>query len=132
MAPIYVVRKSAWRALTPLRILFFWLIIPLIVILVRVVQLKHEIIEFYPDKIIQKSGVIAKKEKRSSFTGVMGTSVDQGVLGRMLNYGDVRVDVAGKWDIDTEGVKAPRALQNFLESHLVQVNNFNTVNTLIG
>ncbi len=95
MTPIYTVRKSACRAFTPLRILFIWLIIPLIVIIVRIIQLKCEIIEFYPDKIIQRSGWLSKKEKRSAFTGVMGVSVSLGIMGRLFHYGDVNVDVAG-------------------------------------
>ncbi len=128
--PIYVVRKSICRAFTPLRIIFFWLIIPIIIILVRIIQLKHEKIEFYPDKIIQYSGVLSKKVKQSAFTSVMGVSVSQGIMGRLFRYGDVHVDVAGKWDIKTNGVKKPFELQIFLEGYLVNNNSMSFVTVM--
>ena len=123
MEPLFIVRKSVCRAFTPLRILFIWLIIPLLVIIVRIIQLRCETIEFYSDKIIKRSGIFFKKEKRSAFTGVMGVSVSQGIMGRMFGYGDVHVDVAGKWDIRTNGVKNPHALQDFLEEFLINKNS---------
>ena len=131
MNPKYVAKKSKLRAFTPLRILFFWLIIPIFVIIYNMIRLSKETIEFYEDKVVQRSGIIAKKEKRAAFTGVLGVSISQSVMGRMFNYGDVHIDIPGKWDISTDGIKNPRDLQNYLETHLVKVNA-NTVNTMLG
>ena len=131
MNPEYVAKKSKLHAFTPLRILFFWLIIPIFVIIFDMIKLSKETIEFYEDKVIQRSGIISKKEKRAAFTGVLGVSISQSVMGRMFNYGDVRIDIPGTWDINTYGIKAPRDLQNYLETRLVKTNS-NAVNTMLG
>jgi len=36
----------------------------------------------------------------------------------MFNYGDVRIDVPGKWDVNTDGIKDPDALSHFLEGKI--------------
>ena len=118
MTPLYVAKKSCLRAFTPLRILFFWLIIPTILILIDIIQLKNETVEFYEDYILVKSGVLSKKQRRSVFSGVYSVSIDQSVFGRMFNYGDVRIDVPGKWDVNTDGIKDPEALSHFLEGKI--------------
>lgn len=118
MTPLYVAKKSCLRAFTPLRILFFWLIIPTILILIDIIQLKNETVEFYEDYILVKSGVLSKKQRRSVFSGVYSVSIDQSVFGRMFNYGDVRIDVPGNWDVNTDGIKDPDALSHFLEGKI--------------
>lgn len=131
MKPEYIAKKSALKALTPLRILFFWLIIPLFVIIVNIIRLKCESIEFYADKVVQRKGIIFKSEKRASFNGVMGISINQSLFGRMFNFGDVHIDIAGRWDVTTDGIKNPYELQNYLETRLIKTNP-TAINTLVG
>lgn len=117
--PIYVAKKSAWKAVTPFRILFCWLIIPLFAMIAQIISLKNENIEFYEDSIITKKGIVSKDESRFAFSGVIGVSVKQGVGGRIFNYGDVKVDIVGRnWDIDTKGIHNPQALKQFLETRI--------------
>ena len=116
--PEYIAKKSAWQAVTLFRVLFFWLIVPLVMMIVDIVKLKHESIEFYDEYIIQKSGVIAKSERQSAFRGIISVSIDQSVHGRMFNYGDIFVDVIGKWDINTTGIADPRSLKTYLDSRM--------------
>ena len=116
--PEYVAKKSAWKAVTLFRVLFFWLIVPLVMMIVDIVKLKHESIEFYDEFIIQKSGVIAKSERQSTFKGIISVSIDQSVHGRMFNYGDIFVDVIGKWDINTTGIADPKNLKTYLDSRM--------------
>ncbi len=127
MKPDYVATKTAWRAITFWRIVFFWLIIPLIVMIVDIIKLKNERIEFYQNQIVVKSGVLSKKEKKSAFMGVLSVSLSQSLTGRILGYGDVTVDVTGKWDIDTRGVKNPRGLVEYLESRIATSSNVKTI-----
>lgn len=93
---------------------FCWL-----VCLVKIVKAKHFVIEFYHDKVITKSGVIAKHEKQTAFFGVYSVSVHQSMSGRMFDFGDVVADVRGKWDINTRKIKAPKELKEYLESKIV-------------
>lgn len=118
MTPLYVAKKSCLRAFTPLRVLFFWLIIPTLKIIIDIIQLKNETIEFYEDYVLVKSGVLSKNQRRSVFAGVYAVSINQSLFGRIFNYGDVLIDVAGKWDIGTEGIKNPQALATFLEGKI--------------
>ena len=125
--PNYVATKSAWKAITFWRVVFFWLIIPLIIMIVKIIVLKHERIEFYEDKIIVKSGVLSKNERKSVFLGVLSVSVNQSLWGRMFGYGDVNVDVVGKWDVNLEGVCKPKELEAYLETKIVHKSAFTNI-----
>ncbi len=123
MQPNYVARKSILPAFTFWRVILFFLIVPLIILIYNIIVLKKEVIEFYDDKIIYKSGVFNKSERTATFMGVYAVSVDQSFFGRIFNYGDVRVDAAGKWDIDSSGIKNPKGLKEYLEQYTVKSDN---------
>jgi len=126
MKPDFVATKSAWGAVTFWRVALFWLIIPLIVMICHIVQLKHEKIEFYQNQVVVKSGVLSKKQRKSAFLGVLSVSVDQSLFGRMCRYGHVVVDVPGKWDINTTFIKNPNELVDYLESRIATTNDVKT------
>ena len=115
----YVAKKTAWSAVTFWRVALFWLIIPLVVMLVDILIKKSEIIEFYDGYVIQKSGVLSRKEKRSVFPKVAAVSVEQSLLGRIFNYGNVNVDVVGSWDVDLKGIAQPNDLKKYLEDKMI-------------
>ncbi len=118
MTPNYVAKKSAASVLSIKLLLFFWLVIPLIIQIVRIVSAKCYSIEFYDNKLIVKSGIFNKSETQSVFAGVYSVSISQTLAGRILGYGDIRVDCPGKWDVDTIGIKNPEALKKYLEEHI--------------
>ena len=118
----YVAKKTAWSAVTFWRIVLCWLIIPLIVMIVDIFVKKSTTIEFYDGYIIQKSGVLSRKEKRSVFPKVASVSVNQSLFGRMFNYGDVNVDVIGQWDVDLKGLAKPHDLKKYLEDKMVEAS----------
>ena len=127
MKPNYVATKSAWRAVTFWRVVLFWLVIPLVIMIIDIVAAKRDVLEFYDDKVIHKSGILAKNETQTLFTGVMAVSVAQSVVGRMFNFGDVRVDVQGKWDIDTDMISNPFGLKQYLETKTVKAASINYI-----
>lgn len=127
MKPNYVATKSAIAAINIWLILFFWLIIPLIIMIVRIVIAKNYVIEFYDDRIVLKSGVLNKQENQSVFMGVYAVSISQTLMGRMFGYGDITVDCPGQWDIDTHGISDPQGLKRYLETKI----NSNGVNKFI-
>ena len=118
MKPNYVAKKSVTAVLSFWLIVFFWLVIPLIIQIARILSAKCYSIEFYDNKIIVKSGVLSKQESQSVFGGVYSVSISQSFFGRIFNYGSVRVDCPGKWDVDTESIKDPSALKKYLENHI--------------
>ncbi len=125
--PNYVARHSAWAAITFWRIILCILIIPIFIIIFDIIGKKHDVIEFYDDYIIQKSGVLSKKEKRTAFNGILNVSVSQTLWQRICRYGDVQVDVPGKWDIDTEGIANPNGLKEYLENKFVKSQQVTSV-----
>lgn len=118
MTPRYVARKSLVYSLNLWLILFSWLIIPLIVQIVRILSAKFYVIEFYDDKVVTKSGVLSTHEFQNTFIGVYSVSVYKPFLGRIFNFGDIRVDCPGPWDINTDGIKNPDGLKKYLESRI--------------
>lgn len=118
--PEFIAKKSAWKLINFWSILSCILIIPLFILIIRIIILKKTLIEFYQDKIIVKSGWLSKHERQSVFIGVYSVSVDQSLWGRICNYGDVKVDVPDKWDIDTEYIAKPNTLKEYLSTKTVQ------------
>ena len=127
MQPIFVAKKTAWGGVTPLCLLFFWLVIPLIVMICRIVVIKHQTFEFYDDYVIVKSGVLSKSERKTVFPSVLSVSVSQTLWGRICGYGDLSVDVVGKWDLDLHGVCNPAALKEILESKVTAASNIKQI-----
>lgn len=96
MQPNYVARKSILPAFTFWRIILFFLIVPLIVLIYDIIARKKEVIEFYDDKIVYKKGVFNKSETTAAFMGVYAVNVYQSFFGRIFNYGNVKVDAVGR------------------------------------
>ena len=127
MEPIFVAKKSAWGGVTPLCVLFFWLVIPLIVMICRIVILKHQVTEFYDNCVIVKSGVLSKSERKTVFPSVLSVSIQQSLWGRICGYGDLRVDVVGRWDVDLECICDPKGLKKVLESKVTDASTIRPV-----
>lgn len=115
----YVIRKSAWKALNLLTILLIWTIIPLIIVIIRIIILKHDKTYFYENRIISKYGVLSKHEAETSIVGVSAICVDQSLLGRIFGFGDIHIDVIGKWKVTIKGAKKPMQAKEFLTKYLV-------------
>lgn len=131
MKPEYIVKKSVLSAFTFNRIIWLWLIIPLILIIYDIVMFKTEVIEFYDGKIISRNGVFSKSEKTTVFLGVYSVNISQSFMGRIFNYGNISVDAVGKWDINCYGVKDPEGLKVYLEKFIKQSSD-NTVKIITG
>ncbi len=127
MKPNFVAKKTAWAGVTPLCVLFFWLIIPLIVMICRIVVLKHQVTEFYDEYVIVKSGVLAKNERKTVFPSVLSVSISQTLWGRICGYGDLKVDVVGKWDVNLYGICNPAELKRYLEDKVTSTKNINPI-----
>lgn len=114
--PNYVMKKSAWSVIRPWHLLLFFLIVPLIIMIVKIINIKDDKILFYNNKVVQQSGVFSKYEKTNVLTRVLSVTVKQTFWGRLFNYGTVKVDVVGEWDINMSGVKDPMGAKAFLET----------------
>ena len=120
MKPDYVAKKSAFLELDPVLILLSFLIVPLIIQICRIIVAKKNVIEFYPDKIVTKSGIINVKKTEAAFEGIGSISVQQTLWGRIFNYGTVLVDGPHKWLISSFGIAKPKELARYLETRIVK------------
>ena len=113
--PNYVMKRSAWSVIRPWHLLLFFLIVPLIIMIIKIINVRDDTISFYNNKVVQRSGVFSKYEKTNVLTRVLSVTVKQTFWGRLFNYGTVYVDVVGKWDINMSGVKNPMEAKAYLE-----------------
>ena len=125
--PNYVVKKSLIGTVSIWCILFFWLIIPLLIQIVALLRASAYSIEFYENRMVIKSGILAKNERQSVFSGVYSVSVSRTMMGMLFGYGDVSVDCPGRWDIDTRKIKNPTGLKLFLERHITSAGMTNII-----
>ena len=123
----YVVTKSALKAFTWWRILFIWTIVPIFIILIHIWILKSEKTYFYDDKVVTKSGILSKHIKETSFVGISAICVDQSLWGRMFKFGDLHVDVVGRWKVTIKGVKKPMDVREFLAQYIVTKSGVTSV-----
>lgn len=130
MKPDYVAKKSILGECGGkifICILFCWLIVPIFLMIYMIIEVKKFRIEFYKDKVIMHRGFLHTEERQSILTTIVGVRINRSIAGNIFNYGDVVVDMVGRWDIDTRAIKDPVALKNYLESVMTNAGtkNFN-------
>ena len=113
--PNYVIKKSAWSVIKWWHIVFGIFIIPLIIMIFKIINIKDESISFYSNKVVHRSGILSKNEKTTILTRVLSVTVRQTFWGRIFNYGTIYVDMMGKWDISMRGIKNPMGAKAYLE-----------------
>lgn len=102
--------------------LFCWLIVPIFIGIWLIMRASSYRLYFYPDKVVCTYGIIAKNEEQFRMTTIVGVSLQYSVWGRLFNYGNVLVDIVGKWGVNTMGIKRPRELKQYLESCIARQN----------
>lgn len=123
MEPDYVAKKSILGECGGkifICILFCWLIVPIFLMIYMIIEVKKFRIEFYKDKVIMHRGFLHTEEQQSILTTIVCVRINRSIAGNIFNYGDVVVDMVGRWDIDTRAIKDPVALKNHLKSIMDQ------------
>ena len=119
MEPLYIAKKSKLCSFSLLRILFCWLIIPIILIIIDILKTNVEKVEFFDKKVTERNGLISKNEKETTFKGVVSVNIQQSFWGRIFNFGEVYVDLVGKNNLHLEKIAKPYELKKFLETKIV-------------
>ena len=128
MEPNYVAKKSIFGECGGkifLCILLCWLIVPIFIMIYMIVKTKKFRLEFYKDKVIMRRGIVNTQESHSILTTIVGVRINRSMAGNIFNYGDVIVDMVGRWDIDTTAIKDPLSLKNYLEAIMNQAGTAN-------
>ena len=119
----YVAKKSTWRVISFLWIVSCIFIIPIPILIYRIVAAQYEKITFYNDKIVLEKGLLNKSKKTIAYTGVFSVSMSQTLWQKLFDYGNVTVDLVGNNDINTDYIKDPQKLVNYLETKVVRKEN---------
>ena len=119
MEPLFVAKKSKLCSFSLLRILFCWLIVPVIFIIIDILKTNVEKVEFFDKKVTERKGLISKNEKETTFKGVVSVNVQQSFWGRIFNFGDVHIDLVGKNNLYLEKIANPYDLKKFLETKII-------------
>ena len=113
-----VVKKSAWTAVSIWRVLFFWLIIPLIKMICGIISSKCTSVSFYDSYYVIREGVFSRREKKVAFENVLAVEVEQSLWGRMCGYGTLHLDVAGRHDVAIEGICKIKEVKSYLDNRV--------------
>ena len=120
----YVITKSVWKAFDLWGILMAITVIPLVI---RILILKFDRTYFYENRIIARYGVLSKHVTETAFVGISAISVDQSLIGRILGFGDISIDIIGKWRVTIKGAKKPMKAKEFLNSYIVEKSDVTAV-----
>lgn len=66
-------------------------------------------------RVIFKTGIISRKTEEMKISSIETVEIDQGVLGRILGYGDVKVTGRGTSDVVFRRIADPMAVKRAIE-----------------
>lgn len=138
-----VVSKSAWTVISPLKVALFVIplllgivlaivlksALPLLLLLVslgtavvvafQIFLLKYDTVRICTDRVIFKSGFFSPKERSETFSGVRGTEIQQTLMGNILNYGTVNINLLSMGVVRITGIKDPHGVKQHLDGMLI-------------
>ncbi len=101
--------------MTLLKVLFCWLIIPVII---AIVVAKHYNVHIGKNTISIKDGVFNVSNHEYAVAGITVINVYQSFFGRIFNYGTVNISLAGNKYVSLEGILTPNEVKVFIERQL--------------
>lgn len=67
-------------------------------------------------RVICKTGIISRKSEEMKLASIETVEIDQGILGRILGYGNIHVSGRGISDVVLRNVADPMAVKRAIES----------------
>jgi len=67
-------------------------------------------------RVIFKTGIIGRKSEEMKLTSIETVEIDQGIMGRMFGFGDVKITGRGTSDLVFKGIKDPMSVKRQIES----------------
>ena len=90
--------------------------ITLALALYEYLRVKHTELGLTNKRVISKHGIISRRSEEMKLGSVETVEINQGVLGRMLGYGNIRVSGRGISDVVLDRVRDPMAVKRAIES----------------
>jgi uncharacterized membrane protein YdbT with pleckstrin-like domain len=112
--------KLHWTAWIPF---WIWVLlaiptigITLFVALYVYLRLKYQEQGVTNKRVVLKRGIIGRQTEEMKLKSIETVEIDQGILGRMLGYGTVKITGRGLSDILFKGIDDPIAVKRMIES----------------
>lgn len=112
--------KLHWVARIPLAL---WLLlgiptfgITLVIALYEYLRVRHIEQGVTNKRVIFKTGIISRKSEEMKLASIETVEIDQGVIGRILGYGSVKVTGRGTSDVLFRLIDDPMAVKRAIES----------------
>jgi membrane protein YdbS with pleckstrin-like domain len=105
------IRPSWWRYFWHL--FFFWLLIPPII---AWIQRSSVVLRVYPARVTLKRGLLSRCERELFMKDIRSIDIDQSLLGRMANIGDLTISTAATVDASERilGVPHPHRVRDLI------------------
>ncbi len=120
---------AEWRSLALLLLVIPFIM--LFMIIIDCIKLSHQKVEFYNSYVMKKKGVFNKTEEKVIFPKVLGCNVYRSIWGRLFNYGNIKIDAIGRWDVDLIKVKNPLQIRKYIERHFISPKSIKTMNEMV-
>lgn len=112
--------RQHWVVRLPL-VLWLLLAVPslgitLLLAVYEYLRVKHTELGLTNKRVISKAGIISRRSEEMKLGSIETVEIDQGVLGRILGYGNIRVSGRGISDVILDKVSDPMAVKRAIES----------------
>ena len=90
--------------------------ISVVMVLYEYLRVKYTELGLTNKRVISKTGIISRKSEEMKLTSIETVEIDQGILGRMLGYGNIHVSGRGISDVVLRNINDPMAVKRAIES----------------
>ena len=107
--------KLHWVTRIPM-VLWLLLVVTLPFAIYEYLRLRHTEQGVTNKRVVFKTGIISRKSEEMKLGSIETVEIDQGIFGRILGYGNVKVTGRGTSDVLFRSVADPMAVKRAIES----------------
>ena len=67
-------------------------------------------------RVISKKGIISRNASEMNLSSIESVNVDQSIVGRMLNYGSLKISGRGTTTVDFDGIDDPIKVRKLIQN----------------
>ena len=67
-------------------------------------------------RVISKKGIISRNASEMNLSSIESVNVDQSIVGRMLNYGSLKISGRGTTTVDFDGIDDPVKIRKLIQN----------------
>ena len=67
-------------------------------------------------RVISKKGIISRNASEMNLSSIESVNVDQSIIGRILNYGSLKISGRGTTSVDFDGIDDPIKVRKLIQN----------------